>query len=385
MQNIDISKLKNVKNSLSESEIFELNWILNNAEVYEKILQFQKISFLKAVQRGIFYSCWLLFIISSVIFCILFADWTIILLLPGIFLVLFFLIRDKFATRTLLNEGSSYVDYKKQIFIKIFWNKIFPVTKESDIDILFKNFVNKKILSQDDVIEESWVLFPNENKRRFFIADCAIFRWKRVRGLYRKMRFPNHTFYIQYTSTERKIWWDIKIKIKDKKQRFKERVLQTDVLFYLALWIILIWFPIFVFQWLWFAEGLGSIMAIFIAAPVWIFWFGWGVSMSRLKNIETDIGFSENFSVYSSVPKDVEIFSKKEIQKIFLDFIKNSHFIDDIYLCQDSIILFEKENASFLEFEYSFKMTNFIKPFVNFYIEQKNIQKFLEEIKVFYK
>lgn len=107
--------------------------------------------------------------------------------------------------------------------------------------------------------------------------------------------------------------------------------------------------------------------------------------MSRLKNIETDIGFSENFSVYSSVPKDVEIFSKKEIQKIFLDFIKNSHFIDDIYLCQDSIILFEKENASFLEFEYSFKMTNFIKPFVNFYIEQKNIQKFLEEIKVFYK
>lgn len=44
MQNIDISKLKNVKKSLTESEIFELNGILNSGEIYEKIIRLQKIS-----------------------------------------------------------------------------------------------------------------------------------------------------------------------------------------------------------------------------------------------------------------------------------------------------------------------------------------------------
>lgn len=44
MQDIDISKLKNVKNSLSESDIFHLNEFFNSFGVKEEIIEMQKIT-----------------------------------------------------------------------------------------------------------------------------------------------------------------------------------------------------------------------------------------------------------------------------------------------------------------------------------------------------
>lgn len=63
----------------------------------------------------------------------------------------------------------------------------------------------------------------------------------------------------------------------------------------------------------------------------------------------------------------------------------NSIYNYDISLGEDGVIVARDVNGDFMDFKITFNIDNFVKPFIDFYIEQKNIQKFFEEMKIFYK
>ncbi len=95
--------------------------------------------------------------------------------------------------------------------------------------------------------------------------------------------------------------------------------------------------------------------------------------------------FSKNFSIHSDDSQAKITFENPQVQQIFLDFLKNTNYQYNVYIENEEIVISRNIELDFLEFYYKNDINIFIKSFVDFYIEQKYVFQFLENIKILYK
>lgn len=400
MQDIDISKLKNVKNSLSESDIFHLNEFFNSFGVKEEIIEMQKITkkrwIIKNLQK-------IYEIITSPIVMLLL--WAIIIyfmtpneeqkinMLLAFWWIIFFniiFIRKIFRWIDKKFGLEKYKETKKNFLVKISANlpEILRLqTKEIDKHKLVEDLKNRKIFQSDYYrasLDDVFV-FGKKND------EILLGEWRSY-----KMTGSNNTdsindskiFFKKNFENSRTFSEEIIVKTKNYLLwKFGEKYESAIFIFWMSLIAFsLIGLGIYSvmnpggIKWDWGMWAIIIGVILFISSILIIIFYKTTPKIQLSEN-----AFSEKFAVFSDNPLAKDIFENIQIQIIFLDFLQKNPYKYDFYFWEKNIVVIRNERKKFLEFDYKSNASDFIELFVDFCIEQKMIYDFMEQIRVFYK
>lgn len=419
MQNIDISKLKNVKKSLTESEIFELNGILNSGEIYEKIIRLQKISwkirrnFL--IKIGIFLAIFMVvgiysWLTKKEIFLVFLNIIATVILLWALFLVLYMItiiIRlgkwqdwDGFFSS---GKNYGYLDAKKNFLTSISWyfsQEIRPISEKINEEKIIEYFQDYNIFGKNFSrysLEDLFLLFSKSHEKILVGEWREYEKRRRRRGASWEILVQHKLFFFEHLSVSAQFSGKIAIiekwaTIRKLQQSFG--ILSRFILLFIFL-VLMTWFLYFLFftdSWKVFLEHEKwkelpiSVILILLGIITYMvrFFFSYAPKLPKIHLQKSR--FSQKFSVFSNDTSVVgDFFENPEIQQKFLHFSDASQYKNDVFLWKNEIIVIRNLPSDFLWFSYFSDVNTFIKSFVDFYIEQKNIQKFFEEMKIFYK